>query len=91
MLSYSCDEAQLPALTGQPERDYGEDVGSYRIHQGSLALAEGYSSNYVLNFVEGLLTVDVAGNDVYGFSCGRRLCPGDEFGHRAEQQLHQPH
>ena len=70
VLSYSCDEAQLPALTGQPERDYGEDVGSYRIHQGSLALAGGYSSNYVLNFVEGLLTVDVAGNDVYGFSCG---------------------
>lgn len=68
-LSYSCDEAELPPLTGQPERDYGEDVGAYYIRQGSLALAEGYGRNYVLNFVDGLLTVDVAGNDVYAFSC----------------------
>lgn len=70
--SYSCSEAELPPLTGEPERDYGEDVGAYYIRQGSLALADSPdfpASNYVLEFVDGLLTVNVAGNDIYNFSC----------------------
>ena len=70
VFSYSCEEGELPPLTGQLQRDYGEDVGAYYIRQGSLALAEGSGGNYVLSFEEGLLTVDVAGNDIYGFSCG---------------------
>ena len=67
----SMDEVP-PVLTGQLLRDYGEDSGAYSIRQGSLALADGpgfTASNYVLDFVEGLLTVDVANNDIYAFSC----------------------
>lgn len=68
----SMDE-EPPVLTGELVRDYGEDVGSYTIRQGSLTLTDGpgfIASNYVLEFVEGLLTVDMAGNDVYAFHCG---------------------
>lgn len=67
----SMDEAP-PVLTGELVRDYGEDVGAYYIRQGSLALTDGpgfIAGNYVLEFVEGLLTVDMAGNDVYAFRC----------------------
>ena len=73
VLSYSCSDPEPPVLTGSLERDPGEDVGAYYIRQGSLALTDGpgfSAGNYVLNFVEGLLTVDVAGNDIYSFSCG---------------------
>lgn len=67
----SMDE-EPPVLTGELIRDYGEDVGAYVIRQGSLSLSDGpgfASANYVLNFVEGLLTVDAAGNDIYSFRC----------------------
>lgn len=67
----SMDE-EPPVLTGELVRDYGEDVGAYVIRQGSLALTDGpgfTASNYVLDFVEGLLTVDPAGNDIYAFRC----------------------
>ena len=73
VFSYSCSDLEPPVLTGSPERDYGEDVGAYYIRQGSLALTDGpgfVADNYVLNFVDGLLTIDVAGNDIYNFSCG---------------------
>ena len=72
-LSYICTDPEPPVLTGAPARDFGEDVGAYYIRQGSLALTDGpgfSASNYVLEFVDGLLTVDVAGNDIYGFYCG---------------------
>lgn len=72
VLSYTCTDPEPPVLTGALERDYGEDVGAYCIRQGSLALTDGpgfVASNYVLNFVDGLLTVDVAGNDIYSFYC----------------------
>ena len=71
LYTISMDE-EPPVLTGELVRDYGEDVGAYYIRQGSLALTDGpgfVASNHVLNFVEGLLTVDPAGNDIYGFLC----------------------
>lgn len=67
----SMDE-EPPILTGELVRDYGEDVGAYVIRQGSLSLADGpgfTAANYVLDFVEGLLTVDAAGNDIYALQC----------------------
>lgn len=67
----SMDE-EPPILTGELVRDYGEDVGAYVIRQGSLALTDGpgfTAANYVLDFVEGLLTVDEAGNDIYALQC----------------------
>ena len=73
VFSYTCTDPEPPVLTGSMERDPGEDVGAYYIRQGSLALTDGpgfAARNYVLNFVDGLLTVDVAGNDIYNFSCG---------------------
>ena len=71
--SYICSDLESPVLTGSLERDPGEDVGAYYVRQGSLALTDGpgfQARNYVLDFVDGLLTVDVAGNDIYNFSCG---------------------
>lgn len=71
LYTISMDE-EPPVLTGELLRDYGEDVGAYTIRQGSLALTDGpgfTAANYVLDFVEGLLTVDVAGNDIYAFHC----------------------
>ena len=71
LYTISMDE-EPPVLTGELVRDYGEDVGAYYIRQGSLALTDGpgfAAANYVLNFVEGLLTVDAAGNDIYSLYC----------------------
>ncbi|MGN0982959.1 MAG: InlB B-repeat-containing protein [Candidatus Limivicinus sp.] len=67
----SMDE-EPPVLTGELVRDYGEDVGAYYIRQGSLTLTDGpgfAAANYVLDFVDGLLTVDAAGNDIYSLYC----------------------
>lgn len=72
VFSYLCRDAEPPVLTGQLQRDYGEDTGAYTIRQGSLTLTDGpgfIASNYRMEFVEGLLTIDVAGNDIYSFSC----------------------
>ena len=71
LYTISMDE-EPPVLTGAVVRDYGEDVGAYYIRQGSLALTDGpgfVASNYVLEFIDGLLTVDTAGNDIYAFRC----------------------
>ena len=71
LYTISMDE-EPPVLTGALVRDYGEDVGAYYVRQGSLALIDGpgfVSSNYVLEFIDGLLTVDMAGNDIYAFRC----------------------
>ena len=71
LYTISMDE-EPPVLTGVLTRDYGEDVGAYYIRQGSLALTDGpgfVASNYVLEFIDGLLTVDTAGNDIYAFRC----------------------
>jgi hypothetical protein len=68
-LSYTVSDDVPLLLTGELSRDYGEDVGSYYIRQGTLALAEEQSNNYVVKFVEGLLTVDVAKNYVGGMVC----------------------
>ncbi|MEN1273198.1 MBG domain-containing protein, partial [Pseudomonas aeruginosa] len=40
---------------GSLARVAGEDVGQYRIHQGSIGLNNLQGSNYVLQFVAGLL------------------------------------
>lgn len=71
LYTISMDE-EPPVLTGVLTRDYGEDVGAYYVRQGSLALTDGpgfVASNYVLEFIDGLLTVDMAGNDIYAFRC----------------------
>ncbi|HBO4954934.1 TPA: MBG-2 domain-containing protein [Pseudomonas aeruginosa] len=59
---------------GSLARVAGEDVGQYRIHQGSIGLNNLQGSNYVLQFVDGSLTItpaslSVTANDqsrVYG-------------------------
>jgi hypothetical protein len=45
---------------GNLARDAGENVGDYRIHQGSIGLNNDQGSNYVLQFVDGRLTVTPA-------------------------------
>jgi filamentous hemagglutinin family protein len=46
--------------SGSIARDAGENVGGYRIHQGSIGLNNDQGSNYVLQFVDGRLTVTPA-------------------------------
>ena len=72
-LSYICMDEVPPVLSGLPSRDYGEDVGAYRIGQGSLCLTDGpgfTAANYRLEFVEGLMTVNTGENELYDFYCG---------------------
>jgi predicted outer membrane repeat protein len=68
-LSYTVADDIPVLLTGELSRDYGEDVGSYYIRQGTLALADELTDNYVIKFVEGLLTVDEATNYIGGIEC----------------------
>jgi len=52
-------------------RDAGENVGSYGIHQGSLALNNAQGSNYVLQFVDGKLTITPASLTVTADNAGK--------------------
>jgi len=54
------DSAASVLNGGSLARDTGENVGSYTIHQGGLGLNNGQGNNYVLQFVDGRLTVTPA-------------------------------
>ncbi|MDA8483379.1 filamentous hemagglutinin N-terminal domain-containing protein [Pseudomonas resinovorans] len=45
---------------GALQRDQGENVGNYGIHQGTVGLNNGQGSNYVLSFVDGNLAITPA-------------------------------
>lgn len=46
------------SFTGKLERVSGEDVGEYAIHQGTLAISDGFGgNNYQLTFISGTLTI----------------------------------
>lgn len=55
------DNDVTPVFSGNIERDPGENIGSfYSIKQGSLTLIDGEnfnSSDYILDFVEGIFTI----------------------------------
>lgn len=61
-LTYQVSGALAPgdAITGSPSREAGEDVGSYAITQGTIALSAGNPGNYLLSFVPGTLTITKA-------------------------------